>query len=40
MDTVVHVIHECETCTAIKEAKRMKRLWHEGRWQNCKYGEA
>lgn len=40
VDTIVQVIHECETCTAVKQAKGMKRLWREGRWQNCKYREA
>jgi len=34
------VIHDCITCTAIKQAKRVKPLWGEGRWQKYKYGEA
>ncbi|GAB0209618.1 hypothetical protein GRJ2_003427500 [Grus japonensis] len=34
------VIHECETCAAIKQAKRVKPLWYGGRWLKYKYGEA
>ncbi|KAK4810816.1 hypothetical protein QYF61_008788 [Mycteria americana] len=30
MDTIAQVIHECETCTAIKQAKRLKLLWYGG----------
>ncbi|RMC01055.1 hypothetical protein DUI87_22319 [Hirundo rustica rustica] len=33
------VIRDCETCAAIKQAKRVKPLWY-GRWSKCKYGEA
>ena len=40
MDSVVHVIHECEMCAAIKQAKRVKPLWNGGRWLEYKYGEA
>ncbi|PKU29712.1 hypothetical protein llap_19983 [Limosa lapponica baueri] len=32
MDTVAQVIHDCETCAKIKQAKRLKPLWHGGRW--------
>ncbi|TRZ08360.1 hypothetical protein HGM15179_018747, partial [Zosterops borbonicus] len=35
-----HVIHDCETCTAIKQAKQMKPLWYERRWSKYKYEEA
>ncbi|RMC13546.1 hypothetical protein DUI87_08622 [Hirundo rustica rustica] len=34
------VIHDCETCAAIKQAKRVKPLWYSGRWSKYKYGEA
>ncbi|RMC17935.1 hypothetical protein DUI87_05604 [Hirundo rustica rustica] len=34
------VIHDCETCAAIKQAKRVKPLWYGGRWSKYKYGEA
>ncbi|XP_062465642.1 insertion element IS476 uncharacterized 39.2 kDa protein-like [Pezoporus occidentalis] len=40
MDTIAQVIHECETCAAIKQAKRLKPLWDGGRWLKYKYGEA
>ncbi|XP_048786341.1 uncharacterized protein LOC125686417 isoform X3 [Lagopus muta] len=40
MDAIAQVIHNCETCAIIKQAKRMKPLWEEGRWQKYKYGEA
>ena len=40
MDAIEQVIHDCETCAIIKQAKRMKPLWGEGRWQKYKYGEA
>ncbi|KAM9591252.1 uncharacterized protein ACIBXB_006123 [Morphnus guianensis] len=29
-DTIAQVIHECETCAAIKQAKRLKPLSHGG----------
>ncbi|KAK4807085.1 hypothetical protein QYF61_018426 [Mycteria americana] len=32
MDTVAQVIHERETCPAIKQAKWLKSLWYGGRW--------
>ena len=34
MDTIAQVIHEYETCAAIKQAKRLKPLWlnHERGW--------
>ena len=28
MDTIAQVIHECETCAAIKQAKRVKPQWY------------
>ncbi|PKU28243.1 hypothetical protein llap_21453 [Limosa lapponica baueri] len=37
MDTIVQVIHECETCAAIKQAMRLKPLWYGGRWLKHKY---
>ncbi|KAK4819652.1 hypothetical protein QYF61_008923 [Mycteria americana] len=40
MDTIAQVIHECETCAAIKQAKWLKSLWYGGRWLKYKYGEA
>ncbi|XP_071665199.1 uncharacterized protein [Patagioenas fasciata] len=40
MDTISQVIHECETCTEIKQAKRLKPVWYGGRWLKYKYGEA
>ncbi|KAK4811071.1 hypothetical protein QYF61_016357 [Mycteria americana] len=40
MDTIAQVIHECETCAAIKQAKWIKPLWYGGRWLKYQYGEA
>ncbi|GAB0209336.1 hypothetical protein GRJ2_003399300 [Grus japonensis] len=40
MDTISQVIHQCETCAAIKQAKRVKPVWYGGRWLKYKYGEA
>ncbi|RMC12135.1 hypothetical protein DUI87_11270 [Hirundo rustica rustica] len=40
MDSISPVIHDCETCAAIKQAKRVKLLWYGGRWSKYKYGEA
>ncbi|RMC11865.1 hypothetical protein DUI87_11991 [Hirundo rustica rustica] len=40
MDSISQVIHDCETCAAIKQAKWVKRLWYGRRWSKCKYGEA
>ena len=40
MDAIAQVIHECETCAAIKQAKRVKPQWYGGRWLKYKYGEA
>ncbi|KAK4826729.1 hypothetical protein QYF61_010982, partial [Mycteria americana] len=40
MDTIAQVIHECETCDAIKQAKQLKPLWYGGLWLKYKYGEA
>jgi len=40
MDTIAQVIHESETCAAIKPAKRVKPQWYGGRWLKYKYGEA
>ncbi|RMB92703.1 hypothetical protein DUI87_30849 [Hirundo rustica rustica] len=34
------VIHDCETCAAIKQAKRVKPQWYGRRWSKYKYGEA
>jgi len=40
MDTIAQVIHECETCAAIKQAKRVKPQRYGGQWLKIKYGEA
>ncbi|GAB0206804.1 hypothetical protein GRJ2_003146000 [Grus japonensis] len=40
MNAISQIIHECETCAAIKQAKRVKPLWYGGRWLKYKYGEA
>jgi len=40
MDTIAQVIHECETCAAIKKTKWVKPQWYGGRWLNYKYGVA
>ncbi|GAB0205209.1 hypothetical protein GRJ2_002986500 [Grus japonensis] len=40
MDAISQIIHECETCTTIKQAKQLKSLWYEGRWLKNQYGEA
>ncbi|KAJ7427642.1 hypothetical protein WISP_05259 [Willisornis vidua] len=34
------VIHNCETCAAIKQAKRLKPLWYGGHWYKYTYREA
>ncbi|RMC03908.1 hypothetical protein DUI87_19245 [Hirundo rustica rustica] len=39
MDSISQVIHDCETCAAIKQAKRVKPLWYGGQWSKYKYGE-
>ncbi|RMB94977.1 hypothetical protein DUI87_28520 [Hirundo rustica rustica] len=40
MDSISQVIHDCETCPAIKQAKWVKPLGYGGRWSKYKYGEA
>ncbi|RMC20277.1 hypothetical protein DUI87_01123 [Hirundo rustica rustica] len=40
MDSISQVIHDCETCAAIKQTKWVKPLWYGGRWSKYKYGEA
>ncbi|RMC21980.1 hypothetical protein DUI87_02851 [Hirundo rustica rustica] len=40
MDSISQVIHDCETCAAIKQAKWVKPLWYGGRWPKYKYREA
>ncbi|GAB0205217.1 hypothetical protein GRJ2_002987300 [Grus japonensis] len=40
MDAISQVIHQCETCAVIRQAKRVKPLWYGGRWLKYKYGEA
>ncbi|RMC19977.1 hypothetical protein DUI87_00822 [Hirundo rustica rustica] len=40
MDSISQVIHDCGTCAAIKQAKRLKPLRYGGRWSKYKYGEA
>ncbi|RMC21488.1 hypothetical protein DUI87_02354 [Hirundo rustica rustica] len=37
---VSQVIHNCETCAAIKQAKRVKPLWYGGQWLKYRYGKA
>ncbi|XP_056371387.1 uncharacterized protein LOC130266095 [Oenanthe melanoleuca] len=39
MDSITQVIHDCDTCAAIKQAKRVKPLWYGGRWSKYRYGE-
>ena len=39
MDTIAQINHDCDTCTIIKQAEKMKPLCGEGRWQRHKYGE-
>jgi len=38
--TIAQAIHECETCAAVKQAKRVKPQCYGGRWLKYKYGEA
>ena len=40
MDAIAEVIHECETCAAIKEAEQQKPVWYGGQWLKYKYEEA
>ncbi|RMC01093.1 hypothetical protein DUI87_22359 [Hirundo rustica rustica] len=40
MDNISQVIHNCETCAAIKQARLVKPLWYGGRWLKYRYGEA
>ena len=40
MDAIAQVIHDCDTCITIKQAKKMNPLLGEGQWQKYKYGEA
>ncbi|RMC17958.1 hypothetical protein DUI87_04832 [Hirundo rustica rustica] len=40
MDNISQVIHSCETCAAIKQARLVKPLWYGGRWLKYRYGEA
>uniref|UniRef100_A0A8C8AJU2 ribonuclease H n=3 Tax=Otus sunia TaxID=257818 RepID=A0A8C8AJU2_9STRI len=40
IDTIAEIIHGCETCAAIKQAKRVKPQQNEDRWLKYKYGEA
>ena len=40
MDVIAQVIHECETCATIKQAKQLKPIWYGGRWLKYKYWEA
>ncbi|RMC03471.1 hypothetical protein DUI87_20670 [Hirundo rustica rustica] len=40
IDSISQVIHDCEMCAAIKQAKRVKPLWYGGRWSKYKYREA
>ncbi|KAF4798878.1 hypothetical protein TURU_059904 [Turdus rufiventris] len=40
MDSISQVIHGCEMCAAIKQAKWVKPLWYGGGWSKYKYGEA
>ena len=38
MDVIAQVIHECETCAAIKQAKWVKPLWYGGQWLKYNMG--
>ena len=38
MDATAQVIHDCDTCATIKQAKRMKLLWGEGRCKSINMG--
>ncbi|TRZ08101.1 hypothetical protein HGM15179_019004 [Zosterops borbonicus] len=40
MDSISQIIHDCDTCAAIKQAKWVKPPWYGGRWSKYKYGEA
>ncbi|TRZ06225.1 hypothetical protein HGM15179_020883 [Zosterops borbonicus] len=40
LESISQVIHDCDICAAIKQAKRVKPLWYGGRWSKYKYGEA
>ncbi|GAB0209002.1 hypothetical protein GRJ2_003365900 [Grus japonensis] len=40
MDAISEVMHDCEACAAIKQAKQVKPLWYGGQWLKYKYGEA
>ncbi|TRZ13406.1 hypothetical protein HGM15179_013709 [Zosterops borbonicus] len=40
IDSISQVIHDCDTCAAIKQAKQVKPLWYGEQWSKCKYGEA
>ncbi|KAF4798910.1 uncharacterized protein TURU_059513 [Turdus rufiventris] len=39
MNSISQVIHDCDTCAAINQAKQVKSLWYGGRWSKHKYGE-
>ena len=38
MDAIAQIIHDCDTCATIKQAKRMKPLWAEGDGKSIKMG--
>ena len=38
MDAIAQVIHDCETCAIIKQAKRMKPLWGKGDGKSINMG--
>ncbi|RMC19098.1 hypothetical protein DUI87_03702 [Hirundo rustica rustica] len=40
IDSIPQVIHYCETCAEIKQAKLVKPLWYVRWWSKHKYGEA
>uniref|UniRef100_A0A8C0UPU2 Uncharacterized protein n=1 Tax=Cyanistes caeruleus TaxID=156563 RepID=A0A8C0UPU2_CYACU len=40
MDSISQVIHDCETCATIKQAKQLKLLWYGGCLSKYRYGEA
>ncbi|GAB0209282.1 hypothetical protein GRJ2_003393900 [Grus japonensis] len=40
MEAISQVIHQCETCAAIKQAKQIKPLCYGGEWLKYQYGEA
>ena len=40
MDAIALVIHDCESCAIIKQAKNMKPLWGEGQGKSINMGRS